>query len=89
MSSSSQTPSPVRADILAGLRATDEAVVGDLTPEALLDAYRDEVRAEAFASAANFLAEIGTPINRERSQHDTGVMYASERLRAFATGGAA
>ncbi|MFF2502132.1 hypothetical protein ACFVTY_01865 [Streptomyces sp. NPDC058067] len=50
----------------------------------LLDAYRDEVLREA----ADFLKEIGTPIHGERSEHERGVMYASERLRVFAEGGA-
>lgn len=38
-----------RDDILAGLRQAEDGTVGDLTPEALLDAYRAEVRAEAAA----------------------------------------
>lgn len=36
-----------RDDILAGLRASEDSAFGDMTPEALLDAYRDEVLREA------------------------------------------
>jgi hypothetical protein len=52
-------------------------------PAALLDAYRAEVLAEA----ADFLAEIGTPIYGVRTEHERGVMYASERLRKLITDG--
>lgn len=44
-----------RDDILAGLRASEDASVGDLTPEALLDAYRAEVLNEAIAAARSLL----------------------------------
>jgi hypothetical protein len=47
---------------------------------ALIDAVVAEVRIEA----ADFLREIGTPITGERTEHERGVMYASERLRAMA-----
>jgi hypothetical protein len=82
---SSQTPSSVRDDLLVGLRSAEASTVGDLTPEALLDAYRTEV----LNRAADFLSEIGTPINGERSEHERGVMYASERLRALGEPGGA
>ncbi|MEV4227310.1 hypothetical protein AB0J81_09400 [Streptomyces bobili] len=36
-----------REDILAGLRQVDDGTVGDLTPEALVDAYRTEVIVKA------------------------------------------
>ncbi|MFB8393715.1 hypothetical protein [Streptomyces yangpuensis] len=48
-----------------------------------LDAYRAEVLTEA----ADFLAEIGTPIFGARSEHERGVMYASERLRRLIADG--
>jgi hypothetical protein len=67
--------------------AIDRNVSPDRAAELLAD-FRNAVRSETFASAANFLAEIGTPIHGERTQHDVGVMYASERLRAFGSGGA-
>lgn len=38
-----------REDILAGLRATDDGTVGDLTPEQLVDTYHADVLAEVTA----------------------------------------
>ncbi|MYY79683.1 MULTISPECIES: hypothetical protein [unclassified Streptomyces] len=35
--------SAIRDDILAGLRASEDATVGDATPEQILDAFRAEV----------------------------------------------
>lgn len=49
-------------------------------------------RAEVLREAADFLAEIGTPIHGERTEHERGLMYGAERLRRLAvetTGGAA
>jgi len=90
VSSVSQNPrsiSPTKAftDLVS---AIDRNVSPDRAAELLAD-FRAAVQSETYASAANFLAEIGTPIHGERTQHDVGVMYASERLRAFGSGGAA
>lgn len=40
---------------------------------------------ETLGVAAHFLAEIGTPISGSRSEHERGIMYASERLRGLTT----
>lgn len=49
----------------------------------------DELRKVWLNQGADFLKEIGTPIHGERTEHERGVMYASERLRGFGAGGAA
>ena len=90
MSTSSQPAKPVSGT--EAFKALAAAIDRNVSPDRaadLLAAFRDVVRSETYNSAANFLAEIGTPIHGERTQHDTGVMYASERLRAFGAGGAA
>lgn len=54
------------------------SLLGRTTDAHRLVADRD---AELLNQAADFLKEIGTPITGERSEHERGVMYASERLR--------
>ncbi|MFI1524977.1 hypothetical protein [Streptomyces griseus] len=66
------------------VRSDMDAVITDVTAERHLDAYRAEVLREA----ADLLAEIGTPITGERSEHERGLMYGAERLRSLAGGAA-
>ncbi|WP_405799335.1 hypothetical protein [Streptomyces sp. NBC_01506] len=42
------------------------------------------IRAENLTAAADFLAEIGTPIYGKHSEHERGLMYGAERLRRMA-----
>lgn len=46
--------------------------------------FVDKFTAEILTAAAGFLREIGTPISGERTDHDTGVMYAAGRLLGHA-----
>ncbi|MDR3036173.1 MAG: hypothetical protein LBV78_24285 [Kitasatospora sp.] len=86
MSSSSQTPSPIRADILAGLQAAAESTIGDLTPENLVDAYRAEVLREA-AAMARSLRKYGPAVGTRwaaQVSENVGLLAASAALEAAA-----
>ncbi|MEU0691937.1 hypothetical protein [Streptomyces uncialis] len=61
----------IRDDILAGLRASDDCTVGDLTAEQLLDAYRAEVLR-------------GAAVEMDRIAHEYGVFGVGSRLRKLA-----
>ncbi|MEU5580999.1 hypothetical protein ABZ791_30450 [Streptomyces huasconensis] len=50
----------IRDDILAGLRASEDTMVGDATPEQVLDAYRDEVLREHAAEKQSEREEAET-----------------------------
>lgn len=61
-----------RDDILAGLRASQDSTIGDLTPEALLDAYRNEVLREAGDATVAWLAK------KAREHRAQGPQYAKQ-----------
>lgn len=68
-----------RENLLDAVGFADAMNLGS-EPEALVDAHRAEVLAEA----ADLLAELGTPIYGARSEHERGLMYGAERLRTLA-----
>ncbi|MEW2578420.1 hypothetical protein [Streptomyces syringium] len=71
-----------RDDILAGLRASEDTAIGDLTPEGLLEAYRAEVLREV----ADELADQAPPVTAgPRTQYERGLMDAVYRLRGLAS----
>lgn len=84
MSPSSQTPAETKTveELALELFATTRCMVhGEQDAQRLLV----ELRKVWLNQAADFLGEIGTPIHGERTEHERGVMYAADRLRAFAT----
>lgn len=80
----------LQADAIATLaskidRGAVRAFIGTKHYRDAMDAHRVEVLREA----ADFLAEIGTPIHGERTEHERGLMYGAERLRRLAAEGGA
>ncbi|WP_228988618.1 hypothetical protein [Streptomyces sp. DH8] len=63
--------------------ALRDALAGPAAPPAPAD------RAAVLREAADLLAELGTPIFGERSEHERGLMYGAERLRRLADDAAA